>query len=474
MRDTTIKMKALATACSMAALTWASASHAANWVMIQGVEKPDTTYKVFGALQGTYANNYKCEDLNGLKGPAAANNGVVINNCRVGPELRNREQGLLLENAVLGVRGNIIPKRINYFVAVNAGENGTNYKPFKTDREHLISLTDASVTASYVPGARLRAGLMRKPGPEELYQGLDAMDYVFPTDFIARVQAERFVTGNAKGITPIPGQGDASTISKTGYDFDAGRDWGVMLFDAYKGEKWTTTYAAMLGNGNGIHQDDNNDEKDVNLYLSTEYDLPGGKGPSKHGVKFYGYHQKGVRNFTIDAAGTQSQDFDRIRYGVGMKALGYLFGEDNGKHRLAFEFMFADGMIHYTPTANAADAPYGGYMQFGAERGNKARGTTVDYGYYLNKHWQFDARWSRDDVFYEQAGVWKPGDRRILEYVTVGFNYRFRPNARLTVNYEFRDVTAPNPQATQAATDNQNTSVNAVQDRVGVRFTYTF
>ncbi len=480
MRDTNFGMKVLVVACSVAAATWASESRAADWVMIQGAEKFDTTYKVFGVLQGTYVNNFGCENLSGLQGPAAANNGLVINNCRVGPELRNDEEGLLLENAVLGVRGNIVPTRINYFLSINAGENGANYKPFKSEREHLVSLTDATVTMSYVPAARLRVGLMRKPGPEELYQGLDAMDYVFPTDFIARVQAERFVTGNAKGAAPIPGQGHVSTVSEYGYDFDAGRDWGVMLFDAFKGEKWTSTYAAMLGNGNGIHQDDNNDKKDVNLYVSTEYDLPGGKGQLKHGVKFYGYHQQGVRNFIIDAVGTSSEDFDRIRYGIGMKALGPIFGEDNGRHRFAFEFMFAEGMIHYTPTANTTDAPYGGLMQFGAERGNKAKGTTVDYGYYLNKNWQFDVRWSRDNVLYEQAGVWKAGDERMLEYVTLGFNYHFRPNARLTVNYEYRDVTAPNPQLTptgainQTATSNQNVQVNAVQDRAGVRFTYTF
>jgi hypothetical protein len=183
-----------------------------------------------------------------------------------------------------------------------------------------------------------------------------------------------------------------------------------------------------------------------------------------------------VRNFIVDSSGTQSRDFDIIRYGIGAKALGYLFGEDRGKHRLGFELMFADGMINYTPTANAADAPYGGLIQVAAERGNKARGITLDYGYYLNKNWQFDIRYSRNDLLYETANTayWTKADERILEYVTLGLNYGFTPKTRLTFNYEFRNVVAPNPAATATTTSNQNVITSSVGDRVGLRLTHSF
>lgn len=224
-----------------------------------------------------------------------------------------------------------------------------------------------------------------------------------------------------------------------------------------------------------IRHEDNNGDKDVNLYVSAEHDLPGGKGPLKHGVKFYGYHQQGVRNFTVDAAGTQSQDFDLIRYGIGARALGELFGAQAGKHRLGFELMYADGMIHYMPTGNVADGAVGNnVMQIAAERGNKARGITLDYGYYLNPSWQFDVRYSRDDLLYQTAGVWMPSDKRIFENLTVGVNYYFTPKTRLTVDYEFRDVRAPNPAATAPLTNNANITVDSVGDRFGVRLTHSF
>lgn len=477
------KRRFIAAACAAAGLSASGASQATNWVMMFGTEPTDSTHRFFGAAQLTYENNFGCDDLSGLQGGAAVNNGLVVNNCRIGPELRNEDSGLYLQNLMLGARGNLIPGRINYLLAVNAGENAANYKPWKTSRERLASLTDASISFNYIPNMRVRAGLLRKPGPEELYQGLEATDYIFLTDFVARVQIDRFIEGNAKSTSPIPGQGYAGNVSRNGYDADVGRDWGVQLFDAFKRDKWTHTYSAMIANGNGIHHSDNNSDKDLNLYISSEYDLPGGKGPLKHGVKLYGYHQQGVRNFVIDATGTQSQDFDRIRYGIGAKAIGYLFGEDRGKHRLGFELMFADGMITYTPTANAADAPYGGLIQVAAERGNKAKGITLDYGYYLNKNWQFDIRYSRNDLLYETADTtpyWTSGDERILKYTTLGVNYLFAPKTRLTFNYEFRNVTAPNPALTLAGavspsgTINANAVTGSVGDRVGLRLTHSF
>lgn len=478
------------------ALSAAGQANAANWLMLQGTEPQNAGHRFFGVAQATYANNIGCDALSGLAAangtptgnPNAGqglNNGRYNNNCTNGPEFRGPE-GIALDNLTLGARGNIVPGKINYFLAANLGENNTTYLPFKTSRERMAALTDASMTFSYVPNARVRMGLFRKPGPEELMQSVEAADYLFPTDFVARVQQERFIHGNAQAGTAVPGQGYAGNISAYGYDFDAGRDWGVQFFDAFKRDKWTYSYAAMLANGNGIRHSDNNSDKDINLYFSAEHDLPGGKGPLKHGVKLYGYHQQGVRNFIVDATGTHSQDFDLIRYGFGAKALGELFGAGAGKHRLGFELMYADGMIHYIPTGNIADGAFGGNaIQIAAERGNKARGITLDYGYYLNPSWQFDVRYSRDDLLYQSAGVWKPSDKRIFEYLTLGVNYYFTQKTRLTVDYEFRDVRAPNPVqptgSTAAAlnnaavqTRNYNTMVDSVGDRVGARLTYSF
>src|SRR5690606_5158833 len=129
-------------------------------------------------------------------------NGSYNGNCRVGPELHDRQSDVNLDNLGIGLRGNLIPGRINYFTMVTAGLNGSTYAPLATDRARLLRLTDATMACSSVPGVRIRAGLMKKPGREELYQGLDAINYIWPTDFIARVQLERFVRTNTKGTRP--------------------------------------------------------------------------------------------------------------------------------------------------------------------------------------------------------------------------------------------------------------------------------
>src|SRR5690606_18006915 len=327
----------------------------------------------------------------------------------------------------------------------------------------------------YVPGVRIRVGLMKKPGPEELYQGLDAINYIWPTDFIARVQLERFVRTNTKGTRPIPGQSDG-TASFAGYDSDIGRDWGIQFFDAFKRGKWTHTYAVMIGQGSGVHDlNDYNSEKDLNLYFSSEHDLPGGMGPNKHGVKFYAYHQRGTRNFEVSPAGDLSEDFDFTRHGFGFKALGEIFGAGRGRHRLGAELMYANGMVFYTPTGNVIDEAFGGQLQIAAEKGNKARGFTLDYGYYLNSTWDFSVRYWRNDELYRTLGTatWNDADYRKIQGVTFGVNYRFNPKTRLTVNLELRDVKSPNAVylgGTPALREIQTGNARIVSDSVGARF----
>lgn len=462
------------------ALAGAAPALAADWVMLQGVLPPKAPHTLFGVVQASYANYHGCERMEGLRnvGPNAFSllNGSYNAMCRTGPEFRDRQGAANLDNLILGAWGYLVPGRINYFLAANLGMNAANYAPLDTSRKRIASVTDASVTFSYVPGARLRAGLMRKPGPEELYQAVDAQSYIWPTDFVARVQTEKFVRTNTKGTTPIPGQGDGRPSFK-GYDADAGRDWGVQVFDAFRFGGWSATYAVMVGNGSGIHDlEDYNGDKDVNLYAAAEYDLPGGKGAHKHGVKLYAWRQQGTRNFELDAAGSLSRDFDFTRHGFGVKALGALLGTGRGKHRLGIEAMYADGMIFYTPTGNVVDEAFGGQIQIAAEKGNKARGLTFDYGYYYDERWQLDLRLARHDLLRATVGNawWSAADKRVVKQLTLGVNYHLSPATRITFNWEARDAKAPNAAANAIATANSRIVVDAVGARVGLQVTHKF
>ena len=145
--------------------------------------------------------------------------------------------------------------------------------------------------------------------------------------------------------------------------------------------------------------------------------------------------------------------------------------------------MYADGMIFYTPTGNVIDEAFGGQLQIAAEKGNKARGFTLDYGYYLNDKWQFDVRYARNDELYRTLGTptWNDADYRKIQSLTFGVNYRLDPRTRLTANLELRDVQSPNAVylgGTAALRDIQTSNARIVSDSVGARFgvqlTYTF
>ncbi len=332
--------------------------------MLQGTEPSDAgLYRIFGQVWATYTSNYGCDALSGLRAPngtptggttgvPTGNNGKYHNVCVVAPEYDDKSE-LFLDNLILGARGNLIPGQINYFVAVNAGQNLFNYLPFQTRSHTLVSVQDASATLSYIPGARVRAGLMKKPGPEEI-QRATPPDFIFPSTPLANIQPDVLVRSNvySRNGVFIPGQGYAGGASSYGIDVDAGRDWGVQAFDTFKFDRWSLTYALMWGWANGIHLRENiNPHEDINAQFTAEYDLPGGKGPNKHGVKLYGYYQQGERKFEIDAQGNTSESFDRIRYGAGVRALGEIFGEGNGRHRVGFDAIFGEGMLFTRPLA---------------------------------------------------------------------------------------------------------------------------
>lgn len=493
------KAREFVVAASFVLACGASAVQAADWIMQQGTEPADTgAYRFFGAGWLTYANNYGCDAFSGLRAPngtpngspsggPALNNGEYHNACVVPPEFGDTRE-TNLDNLTAGIRGNLIPGRINYFFAANAGQNFFNYLPFQTSRHVVASVQDASLTFSYIPGARVRVGLFKKPGPEEIQRAAPP-EFIFVSASLAQWQQEIFVRSNAYFRTglPIPGQGYLGGVASYGYDADLGRDWGVQAFDSFKLDRWTLSYALMWGWGNGIHLRENlNPHKDVNAELVAEYDLPGGQGPNKHGIKAYGYYQQGQRQFEINAAGTESEAFDRIRYGVGVRALGELFGEGNGRHRVGFDAMYGQGMIFTTPSGNVVDGNFGdGNLSIAAERGNKARGYTIDYGYYLGDKWRFDLRWGLNQTLYSTAGVWQPADERRVEEWTLGVTHFFMPNLQLSANYQFRDFQAPTavqpvantPAAinnASVATRNQDIVTGSVGDRFAVRLIYTF
>jgi len=437
-------------------------TQAANWLMLQGTENPKMPdHRLVGFIQPAYTKML-ADPMTGLTGPLAGNNGKVVAQNLIAPRFEEQE-ALHLRRARVGARGRL-GQDVNYFAMVELAPNGMTYDPFG-DRARLVALDHLSLTANQIPGARVRAGLFKNPGSEESFQGIINFDYIDFTDFTAREILERFVTGVQSPARSS--QGNIGTPVPTGYGFSAARDWGVQLFDSFRKDKWDLSYAVKLGRGESISStDDNNFNPELYLYGSAEYDLPGGKGPRKNGMKFYAWRQQGKRDFESDPNQTE---YDRVRQGVGFRALGKLFGSSY-KHRIAGELMQASGAIFLAPQGNVP----GGNLQFAMDDGNKALGWYLDYGFYLDKNWEFDVRYDRNKLLYKTSADVDPGNEREISGLTLGVNYHFNPKLRLTANYTKREAKAPVSYGVPALDADIATTVGNLDDRIALQLTWIY
>lgn len=443
-------------------LATATPSHAVNWLMLQGTENPKAPdHRLVGFIQPSYTKNF-ADPMTGLTGPFAANNGKVVANNLVAPKLENKEE-FHVRRARIGARGKLGDK-FNYFLFAEVASNNLTYDPFG-DRARAVALDHVSITANHIPGARVRAGLFKNPGSEESYQGIATFDYIDFTDFTARENLERFVTG-VRGPA-ASAQGNVGTPVIKAYGFSGARDWGIQVFDSFKNDAWDLSYAVKVGRGEAISTtDDNNFNPELYLYGSAEYDLPGGKGLRKNGVKFYAWRQQGKRDFSSDASGTE---YDRIRQGIGFKAIGNLFGSSY-KHRISGEVMQGSGAIFIAPAQNVV----GGQLQFALDEDNKSLGWYLDYGFYLNKQWQFDIRYDQHKLLYETSSDVHPGNERDIRGLTLGVNYHFTPKLRLTANYTKREADAPELYNNAVLDANIPIIVDNLDDRFALQLTWIF
>ncbi|MGD9000835.1 MAG: porin [Granulosicoccaceae bacterium] len=475
--------------CASTLLCAATSAQAANWLMLQGVEpKKAPDHRLFAFIQPAYSKSTG-DKLKGLVLVGAPANGSYAAPNTVVPDFNETSQ-VYLRRARLGVRGrftgplsNSFTSKMNYFAMLALDDGLFNQNQFDTDRRP-VSLDHASLTFNHIPGARIRAGLFKNPSSEEIFQGVNTIDFVEFTSFGAAQVLENFYSGNTTPVGSVPGSMDIGIRQRSAYDFSAARDWGIQVFDSFKvaNKSWDLSYAIKVGRGEGIHRgSDSDNNEELYLYASAEKLLPGGRGPRKNGVKFYGWYQDGERQFYTDPTG---QEFDRTRYGIGVKGLGKFFGS-RYKHRFAAELDYAKGMIFAGPIAGVAGQtgnPFVGTVQIFADEENKSRAFQMEYGFYLDKNWQFDIRWAREQRLYEVADGIDPGNEREIDETTLGVTYHFTPKARLTFNYGFRSVDKPNdytaafsnPVVAGASNTNVDAVTDSIGDRISLQLTYIF
>jgi hypothetical protein len=455
--------RALISAACTLAFAAAGTSHAANWLMLQGTEDPASAARanVWGFIQAKYEKDFS--------DPNAA--GGFVPPKLLGPELDSQD-GFNINRARIGVRGTGFPldSRINYFLLLEMGNNGITHGGGAFAR-----MTDASMTLNYIPGARIRAGLFKTPGSEEGLQAIHVFDYINFTEAANGLLLERFpnktwteaagsnaATGNVGPFTEAQLQGGAS-LNQFDSPVGAFRDVGVQVFDAFDvGNDWEVSYAAMLGNGNGIEFSNSDGEYDKYLYVSAEKKF-GGKGPKAEGLKFFAWSQKGSRLLDLtDDLTPNPTSHDRDRAGAGVKYMKKPF-------RITAEYIKADGMIWVGP-----DKP-NFYFTNATAHGNgadaKASGWYLEGGWYIpNTKFELDAR------FDTMTRLEDRGSQHTFDKWTLGMQYHFNPKTRVTLNYEIRDFecdsgTTP---CTAAAPNTPNYNLEGVGNKIGLQLTAIF
>lgn len=432
------KNKLLIKAIGATLLTCASAAQSANWLMLQGTEPAGAAAraKVWGFVQAQYQK----DDSDASTVP---NGGGYVPPKLIGPNL-DSQSSFNVNRARIGVRGTGMPidSKVNYFILAEFGNNGIT-----APGGYNAALTDASVTLNHIPGARVRMGMFKYPGAEEGLQAIHVFDYINFTSVTNQMLLERFPESSCTGgnaTTSCTVTGDENQVPTPTPDADmaqytrsvgAFRDVGIQVFDTFKSGSWENSYAIMYGNGNGLNYGDNDDNKDIYLYLSTE-NVFGGKGGRREGLKMFAWYQDGKRTNAYD----RTQEQDRTRTGLGAKYL-------NKPFRVTAEYMQGEGMIFQ-----------GQHRPHDIYNNEEADGGYLEGGWYIaNTNFEIDLRY---DTYTrgENHGSSAANDESRADTITYGAQYHFNKKTRLNVEYADRDY------------ESDTKAVEAQQKDVGGRF----
>lgn len=449
MLNITLKKSILAIGISQCLLFPA---HGANWLMLQGTE-PDSAApraNVWGFIQAQYQKDNS--DPNSTDG--------YVPPKLIGPNLSSQEQ-FNVNRARIGVRGAGFPLdgKTNYFILAEFGNNGIT-----APGDRNVRVTDASITLNHIPGARIRTGLFKYPGAEEGLQAIHVFDYINFTTVTNQLLLERFPNRNYTGNNPpvtLPAPDQLGAFNKS---VGAFRDVGIQVFNTFKVDSWEHSYAVMYGNGNGLNFGDNDDNKDLYLYWSSEL-VYGGKKGRREGLKLFAWSQSGKRYLdNTDDATHNPQEFDRDRQGIGFKYLKKPF-------RVTFEHMSGEGMIFVgpdKPTFDINPAPPAGNGENG-----EASGYYLDFGYYIpNSKWEIDLRYDVYNRLEDDTPI--PANNRTLEFefttFTLGAQYHINKKTRINMEVADRSFEAVDWPGGTGPNDN----LDGVDKRYAIQLTHVF
>lgn len=426
-----------------ALLGLSSQAHAINWIQMQGKEMPNgPDHKQFGFVWVDYQ---RTQDSRLPAGTPFAGQRAAFN--QIGPKLKDSSD-LTLRRARVVARGWLSRENnINYFVSALGGDNGVT----RLNQGNRVRITDASLSWHPESFSSIRVGMFKYPGSEEALQPIPPRNYINFSNVGGQLVQERFFETDGTNTT------QSNQLERPVAAF---RDVGVQLFDTIDYQGWQITYAGMLGNGRGIRVDESSSRPETYLYLSAE-NVFGGHHMKQQGLKLFGWHQDGERDIKVGAA-QQERTFDRTRYGAGFTYYGKPW-------RFTGEWIKAKGMIFNSADGGAVPGSLSNNglvtASFNVLPDDEADGFYLDAAYTFLPGWTAAVRYDRLNRGTETSAA-----EREFETTTIGLSWKALKQLRLMLNYEIRDIEAPNLPGGAAP----NRILNETDNRVALQALYYF
>ncbi len=437
----TVKLISCALACAALATGSIESASAANWFKLEGISPPKAPLV---HLSGFIIPLYKY-----MNGTTAVNGQVPKINLVAPQDTSSKSFNILFAHIML--RGNI-NKHISYMMAGEFGNNqfthvGGNYTP---------QLMDAHATFSYIPGARIEAGIIRAPGAEEAMQGYPNFAFGFNYTTVTQqlilqpfYSANTTYTSGPYGSYSVPG---TNVLGNNAFRYP-----GAEVMDWFRAGNMEYAYGIMVGNFGRLTATNSSNGPLVAGRVQASYLLKGfgpDRGPFRSDVTGFLWYQHANPIFN-------GQSYSMTRDGLGIT---YTQGYMHRWGRWAkFEYMRGSGMIDAPAVFNTylAAPPALTDAQVYPGSQNKASGYYVSGGLFVTNRLELDLRY---DVYDRLPNI--APQERVFKTWAIGGQYHITKFTRVMVDYFVRSVKIPHlssippaqralPQSVAGAADNE-------------------
>lgn len=327
----------------------------------------------------------------------------------------------------------------NYLAMIEFGNNLLTGSSRTTENPNP-QMTDLSFTYSGFETFKIRFGQFIAPGSHEAMKPVQAMEFLFPTQFALFTLLD----------WGLETTGDGTASNRPQYPNAGYRDIGVMIFDGFEFENGQQSYAVMVGNGNGISHWKDDGYADIHgryfwtkkvQTLSSEIVLWGVSG------------QRKTRNSSSEST------HRRERAGIDLKV-------DWDKWSFEIGHGFANGMIFHGTLGAGQPGVVNGSGQIASFLllpDETAKGFNFGLGYRIDEKWYLGLRY--DQINY---GLKESVNERQFDTKTLSLQYKINENkpSRVVFNFESRHAKAPKLDSASAV----NTFLSGLGDRATLSY----